>query len=52
MRIGDEVAPAGGPTIHIRLVAIMGGSSVRRGRKLSRREKRELREAKRRELEP
>jgi DUF1707 SHOCT-like domain len=52
VRIGDEVAPAGGPTIHIRMIAIMGGSSVRRGRKLSRRERRELREAERRELEP
>jgi hypothetical protein len=29
----------------------MGGISVQRGRKLTRREKRELREAKRRELE-
>jgi DUF1707 SHOCT-like domain/Cell wall-active antibiotics response LiaF, C-terminal len=52
VRIGDEVAPPGGPTIHIRMIAIMGGSSVRRGRKLSRRERRELREAERRELEP
>ena len=51
VQIGDEVAPAGGPTIHIRLVAIMGGSSVRRGRKLSRREKRELKEAEKRERE-
>jgi hypothetical protein len=51
VKLGDEVAPAGGPTIHIRLVSIMGGISVQRGRKLTRREKRELREAKRRELE-
>lgn len=49
--LGDEVAPAGAPTIRIRLVSIMGGSSVYRGRKLSREERkrrRELREAERR----
>lgn len=51
VQIGDEVAPAGGPTIHIRLVAVMGGSSVRRGRKLSRRERKELKEAEKRERE-
>ena len=49
VQVGDEVTPAGGPTIHIRIVAIMGGSSVRRGRKLSRRERRELKDAERRE---
>jgi hypothetical protein len=49
VQIGEEIAPTGGPTIHIRLVAVMGGSSVRRGRKLSRRERRELKEAERRE---
>jgi DUF1707 SHOCT-like domain/Cell wall-active antibiotics response LiaF, C-terminal len=51
VQIGEEVAPAGGPTIHLRLVAIMGGSSVRRGRRLSRRERRELKEAEKRERE-
>jgi DUF1707 SHOCT-like domain/Cell wall-active antibiotics response LiaF, C-terminal len=51
VQIGDEVAPAGGPTIRIRLVAVMGGSSVRRGRKLSRRERKELGEAEKRERE-
>jgi predicted membrane protein len=50
--LGDERAPAGGPTINIRMVSIMGGTSVRRGRKLSKAEKRELRETeRRRELE-
>jgi Domain of unknown function (DUF1707)/Cell wall-active antibiotics response 4TMS YvqF len=49
VQIGEEIAPAGGPTIRIRLVAVMGGSSVRRGRKLSRRERRELKEAEKRE---
>ena len=52
IKLGDEIVPAGGPTIHIRLVSIMGGASLRRGRKLSRRERLELREADHRELEP
>ncbi|HET6870344.1 MAG TPA: DUF1707 domain-containing protein [Solirubrobacteraceae bacterium] len=52
VELGNEVAPAGAPTIRIRLVSIMGGTSVRRGRKLTKAEKRELREAeRRRELE-
>ena len=51
VQIGDEVTPAGGPTIHIRMVAVMGGSSLRRGRKLSRKERRELKEAEKRERE-
>jgi hypothetical protein len=51
VKLGDEFAPAGGPTIHIRVVAIMGGSSVLRGRKLSRQERKELKEAKKRERE-
>jgi hypothetical protein len=51
VQLGEEVTPAGGPTIHIRMVAVMGGSSLRRGRKLSRRERRELKEAEKRERE-
>jgi hypothetical protein len=52
VKLGDETVAPGGPVIRIRLVSIMGGSDVKRGRKLSRREKRELREAGRRgELE-
>ncbi len=54
-KLGDEVAPPGAPTIHIRLVSIMGGSEVVRGRKLTkeqRRRERELRDARRRDLEP
>ena len=53
--VGDEVAPPGAPTIHIRLVSIMGGSGVARGRKQSREERRrerELRKAQRRGLGP
>ena len=49
VQVGEEVTPPGGPTIHLRIVAVMGGSSVRRGRKLSRRERRELKDAERRE---
>ena len=49
VQVGEEDAPAGAPTIRIRMVAFMGGSSVRRGRKLSRRERRELKDAEKRE---
>jgi hypothetical protein len=56
VKLGDEVAPPGAPAIQIRLVSIMGGSTVIRGRKLTRaerKEQRELRKAERqRELEP
>jgi hypothetical protein len=32
VRLGDEVPPADAPLIRIRLLAVMGGSSVRRAR--------------------
>jgi hypothetical protein len=54
-KLGDEVAPPGAPTSHVRLVSIMGGSDVVRGRKLTkeqRRRERELRDARREDLEP
>ena len=54
-KLGDEVAPPGAPTIHVRLVSIMGGAGVARGRKPTkeeRRRERELRDARRRDLEP
>jgi hypothetical protein len=41
--IGVERPDPGGPTLRIKLISIMGGSDVKRGRKLSRSEKRELR---------
>jgi Domain of unknown function (DUF1707) len=41
--IGKERPDPGGPTLRLKLISIMGGSDVRRGRKLSRAEKRELR---------
>ncbi|HYZ80058.1 MAG TPA: DUF1707 domain-containing protein [Solirubrobacteraceae bacterium] len=55
VKLGDEVAPPGAPTIRIRLVSIMGGSDVARGRKPTREERRrerELRKARRRGLGP
>jgi hypothetical protein len=41
--IGDERPDPGGPTLRLKLISIMGGSDVKRGRKLSRAERRELR---------
>lgn len=52
VRLGDEESPPGAPVIRIRLVSLMGGCSIRRGRRLSRAERRrdrELREADRRD---
>lgn len=53
--LGDEVAPPGSPTIHIRLASIMGGADVARGRKPTkeeRRQERRLRKARGRDLGP
>src|SRR5262249_29344530 len=44
VKLGDEVAPPGAPVIRIRLVSIMGGSGVERGRKLSREERKREKE--------
>jgi hypothetical protein len=55
VKLGNEVAPPGAPAIRIRLVSIMGGSSVIRGRKLTKAERerqRELSKAGNREIEP
>jgi hypothetical protein len=41
--VGNPLPDPGGPTLRIKLISIMGGSDVKRGRKLSRAEKRELR---------
>ncbi len=55
VKLGDENVPPGGPVIRIRLVSIMGGAEVARGRKLTRAERKrekQLREAERqRELD-
>lgn len=39
-KIGDPTPDPGGPVVHIRLFSLMGGSTVVRGRKLSRKERR------------
>lgn len=45
VKLGDEVAPRDAPTIHIRLVSVMGGSELVRGRKPTKEERRREREA-------
>jgi hypothetical protein len=40
-KIGDYTPDPGGPTVRIRMISIMGGSEVKRGRKLSRAQRRE-----------
>jgi hypothetical protein len=37
--LGNERPDPGGPTLHIRVISIMGGTDVKRGRKLSRSER-------------
>ena len=52
VRLGDDVVPLGGPVIRIRVVSIMGGCGVSRGRKLSKEERKrqkELQKAERRD---
>ena len=34
-KVGEMLPDPGGPTIHIKLISIMGGSDIQRGRKLS-----------------
>jgi uncharacterized protein DUF1707 len=41
--IGNPLPDPGGPTLRIKLISIMGGSDVKRGRRLSKAERRELR---------
>jgi hypothetical protein len=53
VRLGERAAPPGAPTLHIRLVSILGGCGVARGRKRTwaeRRRERQLRKARRRDL--
>jgi hypothetical protein len=38
--LGDERPDPGGPTLRLRIISIMGGTDVKRGRKLSREERR------------
>lgn len=39
-QLGDERPDPGGPTLRLRLISIMGGNDVKRGRRLSRAERR------------
>ncbi len=50
-KIGDHTPDPGGPVVHIRLISIMGGSEVKRGRKLSRKERKAKKLAEREERE-
>lgn len=47
VRLGRGRPAPGGPTVHLRLFSLMGGSDVKRGRKLTRRERRALKEEQR-----
>jgi hypothetical protein len=49
VKLGDEAIPAGGPVIRIRLVSIMGGVGVKRGRKLTKEERKRQKELRRAE---
>jgi hypothetical protein len=40
--IGDEQPDPGGPVVHVRVVSILGGTEVRRGPKLTRKQRKEL----------
>ena len=44
VEIGDERPDPGGPTLRLKLISIMGGSDVKRGPKLSRKERKRQRE--------
>ena len=41
-KVGEHTPDPGGPTLHIRMISIMGGSSIKRGRRLSRAERNAL----------
>jgi hypothetical protein len=49
VKLGDEAMPAGGPVIRTRLVSIMGGVGVERGRKLTEEERKRQKELRRAE---
>jgi len=50
VRLGDELPDPGGPVLRLRLLSIMGGTDVKRGRKLSKRERLRQKELERRGL--
>lgn len=41
-KVGEAIPDPGGPTIHVKMISIMGGSTVKRGRKLTRAERKAL----------
>jgi hypothetical protein len=44
VKLDNDRPDPGGPTLRLRLISIMGGSDVKRGRRLSRAERRRQRE--------
>jgi hypothetical protein len=50
VRLGDELPDPGGPVLRLRLLSIMGGTDVKRGRKLSKRERLRQKEREKRGL--
>jgi hypothetical protein len=47
VHLGDRPPAPGGPVVHLKLFSLMGGSDVRRGRRLTREQKRELKDRRR-----
>ena len=47
VQLGEDAPDAGGPVLHLHLVSIVGGTNIRRGRKLSRQERKALKAAER-----
>jgi hypothetical protein len=47
INLGSDRPAPGGPTLHIKLFSLMGGSNVRRGRRLTREERRALKQQRR-----
>jgi hypothetical protein len=44
IKLGDPLPDPGGPTLRIKMFTLMGGSDVKRGRRLTRAERRALAE--------
>jgi hypothetical protein len=47
VHLGDRPPAPGGPVVHMKIFSLMGGSDVKRGRKLTREQKQELKERQR-----
>jgi hypothetical protein len=47
VHLGDRPPPPGGPVLHLRVFSLMGGTDVKRGRPLTREQKRELKQRRR-----